>query len=83
MSSKKLQTEELKQLQDIKQEIIGLASALGEIEYQLTLVELDKESVKRQVKDIKEKEQVLLKDFGQKYGDGIINLDTGEIDSAK
>ena len=79
MSQTKLQTEELKQLQDLKQEIIGLASALGELEYQSVLIEIDRESLKNQVKSAKDRERGLLKSFGEKYGDGVINLDTGEI----
>jgi len=80
MSKQLLTQEELQQLQSIKQEIIAVASGLGELEYQKTLIELDVNDLKAQVKAIKEKERGLLKSYGEKYGDGIINLETGEID---
>ena len=80
MSKQLLTQEELQQLQSIKQEIIAVASGLGELEYQKTLIELDVNELKTQVRIIKEKERGLLKSYGEKYGDGVINLETGEID---
>jgi len=80
MSKQLLTQEELQQLQNIKQEIIAIASGLGELEYQKALIELDTNRLKSQIVIIKEREQVLLKSCGEKYGDGMINLETGEID---
>jgi len=80
MSKQLFTQEELQQLQNIKQEIIAIASGLGELEYQKALIELDTNRLKSQIVIIKEREQVLLKSCGEKYGDGMINLETGEID---
>lgn len=80
MSKQLLTQEELQQLKGIKDEVLALASALGELEYQNTILKLEREKLDNQVKNVRDREQQLLKSFGQKYGDGIINLDTGEID---
>jgi len=80
MSKQLLTQEELQELQTIKQSILGIASALGELEFQNTIIQLEKERLVEQVRQVKEKESEVLKGFGQKYGDGIINLETGEID---
>jgi len=81
MSKQLLTQEELQQLKNIKDEVLSVASALGELEYQNTVIKIEQEKLVARVKDIKEREQQLLKSFGEKYGDGIINLETGEIDS--
>jgi hypothetical protein len=80
MSKQLLTQEELQELKNIKNEVLSVASALGELEYQNTIIKIEKEKLVEQVEDIKEREQLLLKSFGQKYGDGIVNLETGEID---
>ena len=80
MSKQLLTQEELQELKGIKDEVLSIASALGELEYQSTLIELEREKLVEQVRDVREREQQLLKGFGQRYGDGIINLETGEID---
>lgn len=81
MSKQLLTQEELQELKTIKEEVLAAASALGEIEYQNTILQIEREKVVEKVKDIKDREQTLLRSFGQKYGDGVINLETGEIDS--
>jgi len=77
--SKSLTQEELQQLKDIRQEILQLASTLGELGYQQILLDLDHEKLTEAVKDVKVKEQGLLANFSDIYGDGVINLETGEI----
>jgi hypothetical protein len=80
MSKQLLTQEELQQLQEVKDEVLNIASALGELEYQKTVMQIEQDKLVARVKAIRETEQTLLKGFGQKYGDGIINLETGEID---
>lgn len=80
MSKQLLTQEELQQLKGIKDEVLTTASALGELEYQSVLIQIEHEKLVEAIKSIREREQQLLKGFGQKYGDGIINLETGEID---
>jgi hypothetical protein len=77
--NKTLTQEELQQVQDIRKQALELASALGELGYQQVLIDLDKANLTEAVKDLKQKERTLLDEFNKKYGDGVINLETGEI----
>ena len=76
-----LTAEELQQLQEIRKQVLELASALGELGYQQVLLDLDKEKLTESIKELKQKERILFDDFGKKYGDGVVNLDTGEVQS--
>ena len=75
----KLTAEELQDFQAFRQEANRLASILGELHYQRTLIDLELEGVKEGVKGNTLAQQAQLKDFGSKYGDGSINITTGEI----
>jgi hypothetical protein len=69
---KKLTETELTAVKDIKQEYNELVIALGEVELQkLRLIEVQK--------DITERESLLAKQLQDKYGQGSINIETGEI----
>lgn len=79
MTNPKLSQEELQQIQEVRKQMVQIASALGEISYQETILSLEKEKLVEGVKASREKERSLLDEFGKKYGDGVINLETGEI----
>ena len=70
--AKKLTEEELKSIRDIKQEYINLALALGELE-------LQKLGAHETYKQLVEKENKIAEQLRGKYGDGTIDLSTGEI----
>lgn len=72
--SKKLTAEELQAVKAIKEEYTNLAYALGEIEIQKAIL-LDTQ------KDIMSKEKQIAKQLQEKYGQGSIDLDTGEVKS--
>lgn len=76
---KKLTAEELKDFQAFRQEASRLAAILGEIHYQRTLIDLELENLKKAIKSNVDQQQVLMKALGEKYGDGSINVETGEI----
>jgi hypothetical protein len=70
--AKKLTAEELQTVKDIRQEYTNLAYALGDLELQkATLLENQKTLVSR--------EKQIAKQLQEKYGDGTIDLETGEI----
>lgn len=71
--------EELKKLQDVKSSIYETISILGDLNYRKTLLELELDNLKDTIKQNAAQERALLKEFGLKYGDGSINLETGEI----
>ena len=70
--SKKLTEEELQQVKDIKQQYASLALALGEIE-------LQKFQLLNAQSQLYEKETKIAKQLTEKYGEGNINIETGEI----
>jgi hypothetical protein len=76
---KKLTTEELETIKSIKIEYNNLAVSLGELELQKANIEKDKQALLLQSAQLSEKESVLAKQLSDKYGNGTINLDTGEI----
>ena len=77
--SQKLTAEELQDFQAFRQEANRLASILGELHYQRTLIDLELDGVKEGIKGNTLAQQAQLKEFGTKYGDGSINTTTGEI----
>ena len=70
--SKKLTVDELQTVKNIKQEYTNLAFALGELEIQKVML-LDTQ------KDLMAKEKQLAKQLQEKYGEGTIDLETGEV----
>lgn len=77
--SQQLTPEELQQFQTIRKEIYETISILGDLNYRKTLLELELENLKEPIKQNAIKEKALLKEFGLKYGDGSINVETGVI----
>jgi hypothetical protein len=74
-----LTSEELQEFQGIRNEIFGTIGILGDLTYKKTLLEFEIESLNATIKQNVIKERVLLEQFGQKYGNGSINTETGEI----
>jgi len=70
--SKKLTEEELQQIKDIKQQYADLTLALGEIE-------LQKFQLLGTQSQLFESETKIVKQLTEKYGEGTINIQTGEI----
>lgn len=78
---KKLTEEELNNIKQIKNEYTNLALSLGEIELQKAELEKQKSVLLNSQSQIFERENKLAKELTEKYGNGSINLDTGEITS--
>jgi hypothetical protein len=81
MSNPALSQEELQQIQQVRKQMVELASTLGELAFQETVITIEKQKLTEAVKNTREQEKNLLNEFGKKYGDGVINLETGEIES--
>ena len=77
--SKQLTTEELQQFQGHRKEANRLAAMLGEIHYQKTLIDLELDNIKQAIKSNVDTQQSFMKALGETYGDGSINVETGEI----
>jgi hypothetical protein len=76
---KKLSEEELQQIKEIKQEYTNLALSLGELELQKANLEKDKLRFLNYQDQLGNKETELAKQLTEKYGNGSINIETGEI----
>lgn len=76
---KKLTTEELESVKSIKNEYTNLALALGELEIQSANIAKEKQRLLNNQSELTEKEIELSKTLTEKYGNGTIDLETGEI----
>jgi hypothetical protein len=74
-----LTQEELNILKSIREEYSNLIVNLGQIEVDLVNLLEYKESLKQTLKSIKQKETNEVDQIRKKYGDGNINLETGEF----
>ncbi len=75
----KISEEELKQIQSIKQDALSVASTLGELVYQKVWLEEQIESERKKVLEIQNRESELFQVFRAKYGNVVINIETGEF----
>jgi hypothetical protein len=76
---KKLNQQEFDRLQKIRQASVEVASTLGELSYQKISLDLQIENQKEKIKNIKEEETSFFDDLREKYGNVVLNIDTGEI----
>lgn len=86
MEKKQLTTEELQSLKDLQNDYAKLMTELGTYDLQLSdleetkkLVHEQKQKVKDSVKELREKENMIAKELNEKYGQGVIDINTGEI----
>ena len=79
MEKVSLSKEEIQIIKDIQQTEQEIVSQLGQIEYQILSLNSQKEVLKNAIKDINNKGNKLGEDLQQKYGDGSINIETGEF----
>lgn len=75
----KITDEELKKVEELKQETSQIVYSLGEIQYQRANLDLVEAQVKEQVKEFKAKESRFLNQLKEKYGNVSINIETGEF----
>ena len=74
---KKLSEKEINDLKNIQQEQDMLITNFGQLEYQIQSLELEKEKLTERLETLKKQEVVLGKELNSKYGDGIVNIETG------
>jgi hypothetical protein len=79
METKVLTQEELTQLKDLQTRQNNLLMDLGSIEYRISLLEQTKNDLKSQVLEVERLNNELGAQLTQKYGNGTLNLETGEI----
>lgn len=79
METKVLTQEELTQLRNLREQQNNLLMDLGSIEYRMTLLDQTKNELKAQVIDLEKMNNELGAQLTEKYGNGTLNLETGEI----
>lgn len=83
---KKVTTEELQQIQNLRDSLLEIITVTGELTLSKFLAEQQLNELNGVIKtqqekfvDFQQKERVLLEQLQQKYGTGNINFETGEI----
>lgn len=77
MEEIKLSKEELNTLAQLQETQTNIINSLGQLEYNIQLLELRKESLTDQIEELKNAETKIGQDLTSKYGNGTINLDSG------
>lgn len=75
---KKITENELQRISFVKKEALDIASVLGELNYQKTLIELQIDAQKQRILELRRDEEKLFADLKENYGNISINLETGE-----
>lgn len=71
--------EEKTKLSELRQREEKIVIGLGQIEYQIQSLELDKDSLTEQLSQLRQDQMTLGKELTEKYGDGNVNIETGEF----
>jgi hypothetical protein len=79
METKVLTQEELSQLKSLRDQQDNILNGLGSIEYRITILENNKATLKAKIAELEKANIDLGTKLTEKYGDGTLNLETGEI----
>lgn len=78
-----LTPEELAQLQEGNNKVAEIVASLGQIEIQMSLLKKNKESLLATFAQVQQEQNQLGAELTQKYGDGVINITSGEFTKAE
>jgi hypothetical protein len=79
MEKKVLAQEEITKLKNVRERRVQLVESFGILESRLQEINLQKESLKDNLKKLIQEETDLGRNLQQKYGDGSIDLEKGEF----
>lgn len=77
MEQIKLSQEELTTLSQLQETQTNIINSLGQLEYNIQLLELQKEGLTDQIEELKKAESKIGQDLTTKYGNGTIDLSSG------
>jgi len=80
MANQKLTQEELQRIAQLQQQNQAIVLELGSIELAKMSVDARRENAEKALEELRSAEQQLAKDLQETYGDGTINLETGEFE---
>jgi hypothetical protein len=83
MEKIQLTPEELSKLQDSNAKVADIVASLGQIEINKSILEENKKSLLASFVQIQQDQEVLAQELTQKYGDGKIDITTGEFTKAE
>ena len=75
----KLEQEEIQKLSQVQEKQQNFVVELGRLEYDMTLLELQKEKIQEAIEQALQESQVLAQELEAKYGAGTINIEKGEF----
>jgi len=79
MEKIQLASEELSKLQDLNSKVADIVTSLGQIEIQISLLKDNKRSLLASFSQIQQDQEQLAQELTQKYGDGTIDITSGEF----
>ena len=74
-----LEKKELDTIKEIQQTEFTIVNELGSLEYQMQTLQLQKSDLTSKIIKLQSKSTKFGEDLQQKYGDGNINIETGEF----
>ena len=77
MEEIKLSQEEITTISQLQETQTNIINTLGQLEYNIQLLELQKESLTEQIEELKKAENKAGQDLTKKYGNGTIDLSSG------
>ena len=83
MEQIKLSQEELNTLTQLQETQNNIINSLGQLEYNIQLLELKKEKLTEEIENLKETEKQIGEDLSKKYGNGSIDLASGLFTKAE
>jgi len=83
MEKKVLTEEELQKLKKFQEKENEIIVALGQIAYQKENLDEQKDQIKQTKKEFEKMRADFATELTKKYGDGVINIETGEITPQK
>lgn len=83
MEAQKLTEKELETLKEIQTKTNQITLSLGQIEVQKQILEGEKNNILNQFVDLQDEQSKLAKELQEKYGDGNVDINTGEFTSNK
>jgi hypothetical protein len=78
-----LTPEELSKLQEGNNKVADIVASLGQIEIQMSLLQKNKESLLAAFAQTQQDQNQLGAELTQKYGDGVIDISSGEFTKAE
>jgi hypothetical protein len=77
--SERITEQEFLALEEIRKQALEVATTLGEVGYQKLLLENKIDEQKIIIKQIKEKEKHFFESLNKKYGEVILDIETGNL----